>query len=217
MYRAYSRFRSLARSSQILLVGLFVFLTMAAFAPIAMLQSGLNTAQPVGTFINGTFPDVTPGQGSGNFVKVDAFPNLTFNLPIHLTEMNGSGRLLIGEMNGKIYSVPNVSTTTTKDLFLDISSRVRFAGESGMLNFALHPRYGIDSNYVYVFYQWNPFNGQIYTRISRFDVINPGANAYADPSSELVLIQQLDRATNHNGGGLFFGKTDKQETICAEK
>ncbi|MEL6625392.1 MAG: LamG-like jellyroll fold domain-containing protein [Bacteroidota bacterium] len=205
MYRAFSRFRSLARSSQILLIGLFVFLTMAAFAPIAMLQSGLNTAQPVGTFINGTFPDVTPGQGSGNFIKVDAFPNLTFNLPIHLTEMNGSGRLLVGEMNGRIYSVPNVSTTTTKDLFLDISSRVRFAGESGMLNFALHPRYGIDSNYVYVFYQWNPFNGQIYTRISRFDVINPGANAYADPSSELVLIQQLDRATNHNGGGLFFG------------
>lgn len=176
----------------------------AAFLPLGILQHGLDTPTPVGPYLNNAFPAVTPGQGSGAWQLEDVFPNLSFASPIHLEEEPGGNRLLVAEWGGEILAVDNTPSAATTQSFLNLSGQVHLAGESGLLSFTLHPRYGLDSNYVYVFYQYRTASmSRTYSRLSRFTV--PAGQTAADPSSELVLIQLYDRASNHNAGSIFFG------------
>ncbi|MDX1908949.1 MAG: PQQ-dependent sugar dehydrogenase [Bacteroidia bacterium] len=180
---------------------------LVAFAPVSILQHGLDAPAPVGPFINGVFPAETPGQGSGAWLLQDAFPSLNFVSPIHLEEEPGTSRLLIAEYDGRIVAVDKNPAATVKTTYLDLVNQTYSVTESGLLGFALHPRYGLDSNYIYVFYQYRTSGMQrTYTRVSRFTV--SGTPATADPASEVVLIHQYDRANNHNGGSIFFGNDD---------
>lgn len=183
----------------------FLFLVgilfLAAIVPNKILQNGLNAPAPIGAYVNGIFPSSTPGQGTGSYILEDAFPNLGFRLPVHMVPEPGGNRLVVTEMEGKLIAFDNNPTTSTQTTFLNITSQTRFGGESGLLSVAFHPRYSIDSNYVYVFYS-RVVSGNIYYRVSRFDATPGGV---ANPSSELVLIQQLDRSLNHQGGQLQFG------------
>lgn len=175
---------------------------LLSFKTLQIQQHGLDAPVPVGAYLNGVFPDLTPGQGSGAWILLDAYPNLGFEKPIFLAEEPGANRLLVAEQGGVIYAISLDSTTSTKTLFLDIDPRTYTVTESGLLSFAFHPRYALDSSYIYLFYHWrNNGTGPVYWRVSRFTV-SAGA---ADPNSELVLIHQMDRANNHNGGSLFFG------------
>ncbi|MEL6653520.1 MAG: PQQ-dependent sugar dehydrogenase, partial [Bacteroidota bacterium] len=108
---------------------------------------------------------------------------------------------------------------STKTQVLDISSIV--AGEladGGLLNFAFHPRFGIDSNYVYLFYSARAPNatyqktGQgvghpglffnVYARLSRFTV--NATSGIIDPNSELIMINRRLYNSSHRGGGMTF-------------
>ncbi|MEM7368919.1 MAG: PQQ-dependent sugar dehydrogenase [Bacteroidota bacterium] len=177
--------------------------TFLGFLPWIASPYGLDVAAPVDSFVNDTFPSGTPGVGSGSWITTNAFPHLTFNDPIHLVEEPGTNRLLIGEHGGRIIAVTKDSSTTVKNTILDISGQTFNNGESGMLGFAIHPRFGIDSNYIYVFYKTKISNIKYY-RVSRFTV--PTFPGPATLGSEMILIQQLTQANNHNGGSLFFGK-----------
>ncbi|MEO0900374.1 MAG: PQQ-dependent sugar dehydrogenase [Bacteroidota bacterium] len=178
-------------------------LVLVAFIPKQIFMSGLNGPAAVGTYLNGTFPSTTPGVGTGGYTLVDAFPGLTFNLPLSMKPEPGSNRLMVVQMSGEIMAFDNVASPAAPTTFLDIQPQVRNGGESGMLDLAFHPRYGIDSNYVYVFYTWKGPSSNFYTRVSRFT--KPTSQASLDPTSELVLIQQIDQAQNHQGGSLVFG------------
>ena len=165
------------------------------------LASGIDQATPVAPYVNGNFPTTSPSEGNGDWQVTNAFPNLSFSKPIFLAEEPESGRLFIGEHQGRIYSIPNERETTDKRLVLDIRNVTWFNQESGLLSFAFHPRYGIDSNYLYVFYQ---YRGNLnYSRLSRFTISSNTGQAV--PGSEQVLIQLYDRASNHNAGMIFFG------------
>lgn len=174
------------------------------FLPLMiMTDHGLDSAVPVGGFVNGKFPPTPTGSGgTGDWLATQAFPNLTFNRPMHLQEEPGTNRIWVAEHGGRIYAFDHNSNTSSKTLLLDISSQTHFNGESGLLSFTFHPRYGLDSNYVYLSYL-SKISGSNYARISRFEV--PSIPGSIDASSEMVLVQQRDRANNHNGGGLFFG------------
>ncbi|MCI4667183.1 MAG: PQQ-dependent sugar dehydrogenase [Bacteroidia bacterium] len=191
-------------SVRIILISLGVIF-LAAVIPSRILVNGLNSPAPVGDFVNGVFPSSTPGVGTGSWTLVDAFPNLGFTLPVHMIPEPGGNRLMVGEMRGKIVAFDNNASTNTINTYLDITSLTRYGGESGLLSFAFHPRYGIDSNYVYVFYSWEASGGTRYYRVSRFDG-TPGGTA--NISSEVILIQQQDRAFNHQGGYVYFGTDD---------
>ncbi|MEM7371448.1 MAG: PQQ-dependent sugar dehydrogenase [Bacteroidota bacterium] len=146
---------------------------------------------------------MTPGQGgSGAWITVNAFPNLTFNDPIHLEGEPTTNRIVVAEHGGKLLVFDNNETVSSSSTFLNISSQTHVYGESGLMGFTFHPRYGIDSNYVYVFYQFD-VGSKWYSRLSRFEV--PSIPGPANASSELVLMHLYDRKNNHNGGGIFFG------------
>ncbi|MEM9719489.1 MAG: PQQ-dependent sugar dehydrogenase [Bacteroidota bacterium] len=183
------------------LIGLFISSIVIGanfFLPIA---SGINQATPVGPYVNGAFPTISPSEGNGDWQVSEAFTNISFSRPIFLAEEPQTGRLFVGEHVGRIYSFPNERETTDKRLVLDIRNATWFSGESGLLSFAFHPRYGIDSNYLYVFYQ---YDGNLnYSRLSRFTISLTTGQAV--PNSEQVLIQLYDRASNHNAGMIFFG------------
>ncbi|MGK0189877.1 MAG: putative repeat protein (TIGR03806 family) [Verrucomicrobiales bacterium] len=174
---------------------------------------GLDTPQPIGSFLNGVLPAKVPGSG-GIWEVVDAFPSLTFADPVFLTHQPGTGRLFVVEEAGRIWFFDNDPDTSTKTLFLDRRADTRFAGDSGMLNMAFHPEFGqpgsVNREYVYVYYRYTPdqsvSNGSAtpaYLRLSRFTV--PDGQEVANPASETVLIQQFDRHDWHNGGAMFFG------------
>jgi glucose/arabinose dehydrogenase len=139
----------------------------------------------------------------------DALPGVTFNQPICLATIPGdTQRLFVCERLAKVRLVPDVTAAQPVNLiFLDLQQVVAgrnpvetienwSLGENGLLGLAFHPGY--------VAYTVRINNGSFYQRISRFSVSGGNPNQ-ANPASELILLQQLDRGFNHNGGDLHFG------------
>ncbi|GEM_PF-1873765 len=155
-----------------------------------------------------------------------AFPNLTFTNPTLMIEAPRNGHLYIAEAEGRIYTFQNDPATTKKSLVLDISAHTQggFGLEDcGLLGMAFHPDFGKagspNRGYLYVWYSYTanpvmptsptvkiPDNTPTYDRLSRFTVPD-GALAF-DPASELVLIDQKDKSTWHEGGGMLFHPKD---------
>jgi len=182
---------------------LTTFLLITAMLPSGQRNYGLDTPQAIGAYLNGIFPTVTPSPGEGAWKLTDAFPNLDFVTPIHLEQEPGTNRLFVGEHIGKIQVFDKNRQADQKSELLDISDKIWNNGESGLLCFTFHPQYGIENQYLYVSYQYRGPSGQGYTRVSRFTV--PQDGSAIDVDTELVMIQQRDQASNHNGGALLFG------------
>ncbi len=129
----------------------------------------------------------------------EAFPALTFSSPVDFASPgDGSGRLFVAEQPGRIRSFANDEKTGSSALFLDISANVSYGGERGLLGMAFHPDFA-NNGYFYVNYtRGNPLE----TVISRFKA----SGNTADPASEQVLLTYAQPQSNHNGGGMFFGK-----------
>jgi len=147
---------------------------------------------------------------------VDALPGATFNQPLCLATIPGNTqRLFVCERMAKVQLVPDVTAAQpTKQLFLDIQQvvsghtpveTIEGGGnqEHGLLGLAFHPGYATNG-YFYVAYTVRISGGSYYQRISRFKVSTGDPNV-ADPNSELILLQQLDEGSNHDGGDLHFG------------
>jgi uncharacterized repeat protein (TIGR03806 family) len=151
---------------------------------------------------------------------VNAFPlsnatgGLAFSNPVCLASPPGdTKRLFVCQKGGLLQMVPDVTAgTPTATTFFDLPALLTSRGESinsgsecGLLGLAFHPNYGSgpgNNRYFYLFYSVNK-SGQLYQRVSRFTA-QASLNA-ADTTSELILIEQLDQAGNHNGGDLHFG------------
>ena len=125
--------------------------------------------------------------------------------PVFVTHAPGDpGRVFVIEQPGRIRILdisvdPPVLIATP---FLDISSRVRFGGERGLLGLAFHPDFA-NNGFFYVDYTGRTgVSGD--TRVSRFHV-PMGTPNLADASSELVLLGVPQPQSNHNGGWLSFG------------
>ncbi|WP_452226236.1 PQQ-dependent sugar dehydrogenase [Lacinutrix cladophorae] len=132
---------------------------------------------------------------------VNAFPELTFNLPLDIQSSNdGTDRLFIVEQEGiiKVIDIVNPIEAIT---FLDISSNVDTSSyEQGLLGLAFHPDYETNG-YFYVNYNPNPET----TRISRFQVSSSNSNM-ANMSTELIVLEFYQDTGLHNGGQLVFGQ-----------
>ena len=111
---------------------------------------------------------------------------------------DGSNRLFIEQQNGRISVLqPNSSTPTT---FLDISAKVLFNGEQGLLGLAFHPLYSVNGRF-FVFYT-RAGDGTIV--VSEFKV-SAGNRDVANPTEKVVLTIPHPTNTNHNGGMMAFG------------
>jgi uncharacterized repeat protein (TIGR03806 family) len=192
-------------------------ITALSMPGVVLAQGGLDAPEPVGAFLDGVFPSLTPGTTpGGTWGTQNALPNLVFSEPVRIVEHPLEDQLVIASKTGPIWLVDNDPATTVKTLFLDLSSRTNYpgTGEGGITGFAFHPDFGdgvsAGRGYVYVHYRFSPdVSGQTssgelgYNVLSRFTV--PDGQGVADPASELVLIQQYDRQQWHIGGDLFFG------------
>ena len=140
-----------------------------------------------------------------------AFPKLKFQNPLLLTRMPGTGRFVVGENAGKLYSFPNNRDVAKADLFLDLTTEIhswkpesKVSGVGAVYGLAFHPRFPTNRT-CYVCYVLNGKNGEQLrdgTRVSRFRVTET-IPPRCDPKSEEILITWL--AGGHNGGDLHFG------------
>ncbi len=137
----------------------------------------------------------------------NAFLNLTFNRPVDLQHAgDGSNRIFVVEQAGRILVFPNDRNTPSSKVFLDITSRVKSAGnEEGLLGLAFHANFK-SNGYFFVDYTRSTTipGAASQTTISRFKV-KDGNPDEADPNSETIILQITQPYTNHNGGQIVFG------------
>ena len=168
---------------------LFIILALLA-APLSSCNSG-----------NDDVANPSDGNGGGAAVEV-AYPNLTFNLPLHFGHAgDNSGRAFVVEQGGIILTFDSAATTSTVDTFLDIRDRVNKSGwEEGLLGLAFHPQFESNGFFYVNYTAASPRR----TVISRFTASPASTNA-ADKSTEQITLTFEQPYANHNGGCLEFG------------
>jgi putative heme-binding domain-containing protein len=137
-----------------------------------------------------------------------AFPKLTFKNPLLMAR--AGGRFFVGEHAGKIFSFPDDQNAAKADLFLDLTTQIRWdkskvKGIDAVYGLAFHPNFA-KNRYCYVCYVFTSVKeGEQLpdgSRVSRFTVTDTDPPR-VDPKSEKVLLTWL--AGGHNGGDLHFG------------
>lgn len=117
-----------------------------------------------------------------------------FDHRLFIAQRHGLIRILDGE--GVLLPTP----------FLDISASVLVtADDQGLLGLAFHPDYA-NNGFFYVYYIYDPpGQSEFRTRVSRFtrSAANPN---WADPASELILLEFEQPYRNHNAGDIHFGE-----------
>lgn len=145
--------------------------------------------------------------GSSNIRLERAYPNLVFNQPIGLyQEPTDSSRWYVIEKGGRIiWFDANDEGTTIKNTYLNYSSVVDTRSEGGLLGMAFHPDFPANKD-VFLSYTVNATgdpNNEMITLITRMT-----ENATGDAlntTTEGIVLEQDQFATNHNGGNIAFG------------
>ena len=157
-------------------------------------------------FVYPTACDVGQGARPDPEIKlVDAFPTLSFAMPIVMGHANdGSKRLFVGERAGRIKVIrPGAAgQAPTVVTALDIVSKVHPSFECGFLGLALHPEHATKKT-LYTNYCIRRSN-QTFSVVSEWTM--SGDADVVDPASERVLLEVRQPFDNHNGGALAFGK-----------
>ncbi len=191
------------KSIRIFFILLLVIVTSASFDAPPPPPPGA-----IGPYLNGIFSETTPGAG-GAWELEDPMPNLSIVAPLRIIPFPGSSDLLVLSKAGEIWRLSLEGQT--QDLVLDIKDRAFKRGEAGTTGLVLHPRFGDptapDKQWAFVFYRYKPNPDEWdeigFNRLAKFKW-DSTTNSF-DPDSEEILIQQYDRSTWHNGGGMFFG------------
>lgn len=125
--------------------------------------------------------------------------------PIVITHTRDqSNRIIVATQQGQIHVLPLGAKTSKSQIFLDISSKVRYEdkeNEEGLLGLAFHPDYKKNGEFfAYYTVRHTPHM----CVISRFKVSKNDPNK-ADAASEEVLLETTHPFWNHKGGTLAFG------------
>jgi glucose/arabinose dehydrogenase len=110
----------------------------------------------------------------------------------------GDSRLFVVNQKGSVCIVDSAGNVDPQQ-FIDISDRVLFDGERGLLGIAFHPDYKTNG-YFYVNYVGEGDS----THISRFSTMDDNPDK-ADSLSEFKLLTIAQPFHNHKGGNLCFG------------
>lgn len=132
-----------------------------------------------------------------------AFVGLSFSGPVAMLQAPGdSTRWFIVEQAGRVRVFDNDAMVTTSSTFIDISSRVTFAGETGLLGMEFHPDFPTDPR-AYLFYSHTDVSAGLVSRLAEYSTSDGGRTL--DPASERILLTIGKPEGNHNGGGIAFG------------
>lgn len=162
--------------------------------------------------INATL-NVPAAPPSTAYEWTDALPGLRFDEPCGLESIvDQSPRLFVLEKKtGIIRMVPDLKAPKPESqIFLDLNALLKSRGEKlattneqGLTGIAFHPKHA-ENRQFFVFYSITKQDGQSYERVSRFER-RADHSWLADAASEVVFIEQLDQAPNHQGSSLRFG------------
>ena len=127
-----------------------------------------------------------------------AFPKVKFEFPVVLVRAEGTDRLFIGELHGRIASFPNDPRCTKTDLAIDVAKL--HPDLTALYGLAFHPKFD-ENRYVYVCYvlKNDVPDGSVVSRFAVSRAVPP----VIDPRSEKVLVTFW--SGGHNGGCLDFG------------
>jgi glucose/arabinose dehydrogenase len=106
------------------------------------------------------------------------------------------GRIFVAEQGGRLRVVQHGVLLATPFLTLTVDSN----GERGLIGVVLDPHFHVNQ-FVYVYYTVP--GSPAHNRVSRFTA--RGNRAVAGSQHQLLNLEALSSATNHNGGGLHFG------------
>lgn len=120
-----------------------------------------------------------------------------FTSPIELVNA-GDNRLFVVQQNGIIRIVQPDGSINATD-FLNISTKIIYGGERGLLGLAFHPQYATNGKF-YVYYNATT-TGNITVAKYTVSTSNPDV---ANASSEEVLLNIPKPFSNHNGGCIKF-------------
>ena len=116
--------------------------------------------------------------------------------PVHLVSPPSDPRLFIVEQPGRIRIVERGMLLS--EPFLDLTDRVGYGGERGLLSLAFHPRYAENGTF---FVNYTDRNGD--TQVERYRA-SADSNR-ADPASGRLVLRVEQPYANHNGGHILFG------------
>ncbi|MFM7102060.1 MAG: PQQ-dependent sugar dehydrogenase [Verrucomicrobiota bacterium] len=147
-------------------------------------------------------PEVPGGFG---YQLTDAL-GLTFASPVAVATPPGeTNRLFVVEQAGQVVVITNLAAPT-RSIFLNVTANTVSGGEQGLLGLAFHPEYARNGRF-FVFRTLTTTTAgnanRRHNRLSEFRV-SPG-DPHRAQTTETVLFQQADEASNHNGGDLHFG------------
>ncbi len=131
------------------------------------------------------------------FRIVSAFPLMKFDHPTSLLEIEGTNRLLVAEIGGKVLTFLKDDAAAAPDLAIDLRDLAQ--GNVSLFAAVLHPQFQ-QNRFVYLCLV-HPENGS-HTRVCRFTMSND-AVPVIDPTSETVIITWP--SGGHNAGCLRFG------------
>jgi uncharacterized repeat protein (TIGR03806 family) len=135
------------------------------------------------------------------YVLERVFPQLTFKNPVELLPVPGTDRMLVVEVDGRILTFSQSSSTAEAEIALDLKKSID--GVTRVYGFVFHPEFKTNRQ-CFISYVTKPGDPSG-TRVSRFQVtsVNP---LKIDASSEQQIITW--KAGGHNGGSLQFGPED---------
>jgi glucose/arabinose dehydrogenase len=153
----------------------------------------------------GGMPNPVPLPPTTPTVGVEpVFTGVTLSSPVAMLQAPGdNARWFVVEQGGRVRVFNNDPMVSTASNFIDITSRVNFSGETGLLGMAFHPNFPTDPR-VFLFYSHNDASAGLVSRMSRF--LTPDGGRTLDPASEQILLVIKKPEENHNGGGIGFGR-----------
>ncbi len=161
---------------------------------------GLNTRAPLAAL---SIP--LTGGAIGSYDLDASFPGLSFPAAIYLGAVPGENRLVVAQQSGFVRAFTDDAGVTGSTLVLDVSSRISFGGEKGLLGMAFDPDF-VTNRYLYVHQSMAGSSGpgvEHVSRISRF-TWDAGTDSVS-LGSEKVIIEIDQPYSNHNAGALAFG------------
>ncbi len=158
-----------------------------------------------GSFNGGGMPTPVPLPPNGPTVGVEpVFSGIALSSPVAMLQAPGdNGRWFVVEQGGRVRVFNNSPNVTAASNFIDISGRVTFNGETGLLGMAFHPNFPVDPR-VFLFYSHTEASTGLVSRLSEFFTADGGQTL--DPASERILIAIDKPEGNHNGGNIAFGR-----------
>jgi len=142
-------------------------------------------------------PNLVEAEQPGSPIALEPIMSDSLDHPVYVTHAgDGSGRLFVVEQPGRIRIVKQGRLLGAP--FLDISDRIRYGGEQGLLGLAFHPSYKANGRFVVNYVRRSDGS----TVIAEFQV-SPNPDRSQTTEKQLLVVAQP--YPNHKGGMVEFG------------